>query len=278
MDLPWWPRSLRDAATDYLQALLGKTRPFESLLPLLEEALRRAPNPRVVDLCSGGAGPWETLLPELQARLGSSVEVLLTDLFPNAQAAERCAAQPGVSYEPQPVNALAVPTELGGVRAIVNGLHHFRPQQAQEILASAVAAGQPIVVLELLQRTKADLLASALMVPLSVLTTMPRVRPVSARTLALTYLLPVLPLALAFDTVVSTLRCYTPEELLDMAAAVSGAEGYEWQAESLRCEAGLPVTYLVGYPRVKTTSEDTPELAPVDWEFEESEELELVSV
>lgn len=248
MDLPWWPRSLRDAATGYLQALLARTRPFESLVPLLEEALRRAPNQRIVDLCSGGAGPWETLLPELRERVPGT-EVLLTDLFPNAEAAERCSSQEGVRYQEAPVDALAVPTELGGVRAIVNGLHHFRPDDAQRILADAVGAGQPIVVLELLQRTGPDLLASALMVPLSVLLTVPRVRPIKLRTLFLTYALPLLPASMAFDTVVSTLRCYTPAELLELAAGVPGAEGYEWRADALRCEAGLPVTYLVGYPR-----------------------------
>jgi hypothetical protein len=252
MDLPWWPSALRDAATDYLQALLNHTQPFKPVTSVLEEALRRASCSRIVDLCSGGAGPWEILLPELRERVDPAVEVVLTDLYPNAQAAARCADQPGIHYELEPVDALSVPAHLGGVRTVVNGFHHFRPAQAQQLLADAVGAGQPIVVLELLQRTWPDLLASAVMVPLSVATTVPRIRPRALRTWALTYLAPVLPWSMAFDTVVSTLRCYRPDELLELAAGVAGADVYEWRAEALRSESGLPVTYLVGLPPERT--------------------------
>ncbi|MBL4845614.1 MAG: class I SAM-dependent methyltransferase [Planctomycetes bacterium] len=249
MDQPWWPRMLRDGATNYLRVLVNHLRPFEVALPALREALQAGQTTRIVDLCSGGSGPWETILPGLKAEVDPTIEVLLTDLYPNQAAAERCALNSGIRYEPEPVNALSVRPELEGLRAIVNGLHHFRPEDARQILADAVSHGQPIAVLELLQRTWRDVFSVPL-VFLSVLFTIPRVRPVRISTLFLTYVLPVLPLAMAWDTFVSTLRCYRPEELLSMAESVPGSEAYVWSAKASRCETtGLPVTYLVGYPR-----------------------------
>ena len=256
MDQPWWPRALRDGATGYLQALLSKERPFEVALPALSGALSASDSTQIVDLCSGGAGPWLTLLPALRAESGRALEILLTDLYPNEDAralAEGLQAE-GLRYEPEPVDALALGAERSGLRTIVNGLHHFRPEDARRLLADAVAAGQPIAVLELLQRTWADVLAALAVVPLSVLVTVPRIRPLRAATLALTYLLPLLPAAVAWDTLISTLRCYTPDELLELAQSVPGSQGYVWAVETHRTPRGLPVTYLTGYPAASAPS------------------------
>ena len=43
----------------------------------------------------------------------------------------------------------------------------------------------------------------------------------------LTYLLPIVPLAVLFDGFVSCLRTYTPAEIRDLAQAVEGSEGLE---------------------------------------------------
>ena len=47
--------------------------------------------------------------------------------------------------------------------------------------------------------------------------------------LLLTYVLPVIPLLVAWDGTASALRAYTPQELLALAASVPGAERYTWE-------------------------------------------------
>ena len=64
--------------------------------------------------------------------------------------------------------------------------------------------------------------------------------------LLFTYVIPVAPLLITWDAVVSTLRCYTPEELLAMAQRAGGGD-YQWSAGSYWFR-GVPVTYLVGHP------------------------------
>jgi hypothetical protein len=72
----------------------------------------------------------------------------------------------------------------------------------------------------------------------------PFVRPIRASRLALTYLLPLIPALMAWDGTVSAIRAYAPEELLAIARAVPGSEGYEWDAGV----AGSAL-YFTGYPR-----------------------------
>ena len=113
-DLPWWPRVFRDAGTDYLVTAIRHAKVYDGHAPRLAAAVKRAGADRIIDLCSGGGGPWPTLLPALRAG-GLDVPVHLTDKYPNAAALRRVAATtPGVTFEPEPVSATEVPARLTG--------------------------------------------------------------------------------------------------------------------------------------------------------------------
>ena len=177
------------------------------------------------------------------------VPVCLTDRDPNAAALGRLvAATPGARFEPGPVDATAVPARLAGFRTLFTAFHHFRPADARAILAAAVRDRQGVAVAEANTRTWAAL-ASAALVPLAVLALTPAVRPFRWSRLAWTYPVPVLPLAIWYDGVVSTLRVYTPDERLAMAREVGGDE-YDWEAGTLRpARSPIPITSLIGVPR-----------------------------
>jgi hypothetical protein len=150
-----------------------------------------------------------------------------------------------VRYHPTPVDAVAVPETLTGIRTLINGFHHFPPDSARAILQDAVTRRAPIVILETLQRSRRNV-ASMVAIPLVVLGLTPRIRPLSLQRLALTYLVPLAPALIAWDSAVSIMRCYTPGELLAMANSLEGPR-YVWEAGSYRYRA-MPVTYLIGYP------------------------------
>jgi hypothetical protein len=237
-DQPWLPRVLRDAETRYLAAAIRLARPFAPLAPKIAGAMTDAKTDRVVDLASGGAGPWPGLAADVGAAGGPTPNVTLTDLFPNTGAYERL----GLPFERTPVDARHVPAHLRGVRTMFDGLHHLRPADARAVLADAHRARQPIVIGEAMSR-RLPILLSTLLIPLFVLLLTPRARP-TALTLVLTYLVPILPLAIAWDGFVSCLRTYTPRELESLTA---GLDGYRWEAGLAR-HRGAAVTYLVGVP------------------------------
>jgi hypothetical protein len=247
-DLPWWPRLFRDAATDYLVAAIRHTRTYSGLAPRLAAAVKRTGAARIIDLCSGGGGPWPDLLPALRAS-GVDVPVCLTDKYPNTAALRRVAATtPGARFEEEPVSATDVPARLAGFRTVFTAFHHFRPADARAILAAAVRDRQGIAIAEAAQRTPVALAMMAL-VPLAVWVLTPAIRPFRWSRLFWTYLVPVIPLAVLFDGVVSCLRIYTLEEMLAMGREVGG-DGYEWEA-GLERPAGspIPIPYLIGVPR-----------------------------
>ncbi|MDA0206026.1 MAG: hypothetical protein O3A53_11560 [Acidobacteria bacterium] len=246
-DQSWFPSSWRNFMTDYLRYVEGKFQLHRLALEPLTRALDDSGAERIVDLCSGAGGPLVAILGEWAAE-GSSVSAVLTDLYPHAAIAETAGGL--VEYRREPVDAAAVPPELIGLRTLFNGLHHFRPKQAKAVLADAVRASQPLAVFEVADRTLLAIVP-LVFVPLFVLLMTPFIRPFRWTRLFWTYLIPVLPLAILFDGVVSYLRAYTPNELLAMAQEVEPA-AYRWQAGYLRAPK-LPgrMTYLTGMPAVK---------------------------
>src|SRR5436190_14953610 len=104
-DQPWFPATVRDLATDYLQFIQTQFRLDRAMAPLIRRALQESGATRIVDLCSGGSGPLLLLVKDLAAA-GVPVRATLTDLFPNAPAFEKIAGASGglIDFEPEPVD------------------------------------------------------------------------------------------------------------------------------------------------------------------------------
>jgi hypothetical protein len=251
-DQPWCPRAVRDGATDYLQHVVALTKPYAPIVERLCQALRRPGARSVIDLCSGGGGPWPWLQPALTAE-GVEVSVYLTDRYPNLEAFHQAKSRSKgqVRFSPDSVDASHVPGDFRGFRTLFTSFHHFRPAEARAILRDAVAAGEGIGVFEVTQRSAKALLLTALS-PLIVLLITPMVRPFRWSRLFWTYLVPLIPAVVLFDGLVSCLRTYTPAELREMIADL-GQTGYEWQiGEEYGEKSPVPVTYLIGYPAKPT--------------------------
>lgn len=246
MDHDWFPAALRDPLTDYLETVSVRQRLFDPIVPVLERGLAAAPAPAIIDLGSGGGGP----LPHLRDRLaerGLHPRVVLTDKHPNARARARAVAHgDGVEYLERPVDALQIPADLRGLRTLFNAFHHLRPEEAHALLEDAQRQGAPIAVFEVVQRSALFLVASVF-IPLQVLLYTPVIRPRSALRLALTYVVPVLPLAAWWDGFCSSLRAYRRVELERMTASLA-REGYSWEVGEVRTRGKPTVLYVLGVP------------------------------
>lgn len=249
-DQAWFPALLRDAVTDFLrEALVVGNRMYAPVVPLLERTLKHSGTDTIIDLCSGGSGPWAHLKADLAAA-GVPVTLVLTDKYPNLDAfaqTARAISDGRVTYHQASVDARQVPEDLDGVRTLFTALHHFRPEQAQGILADAYHRRVGIGIFEFSERRPQTVLTSMVLAPTLVLLTMPKLRP-DWRRLALTYLLPVIPAATTWDAVVSNLRTYTVDELREMVRDFDDP-GYAWEVDQLPGKGRQrPVTYLLGYP------------------------------
>ena len=174
------------------------------------------------------------------AGMGIQTRVTLTDLYPVPTSS-------GIDYWPQSVNGACVPAELRGVRTLFASFHHFAPATAREVLKDAFDQRSPICVFEATSRTPGAI-ALSLLLPLLVLVITPSIRPASWFQIFFTYLVPVLPLLVFWDGLVSQLRTYSKEELLELTSDLYSPD-YAWECGVVQA-AGIPfkTAYLIGRP------------------------------
>ncbi len=256
----WFPSSLRDEITEALQFGFRILNAYSPIVPLLESALDATGSRSIVDLCSGAGGPWVDLARKLKSRTQPSgseqalpdLQIWLTDKYPNLGAFHslRAASANHINFYPDAVDAMRVPGELKGMRTIFTSFHHFPPEEARAILQNAVDAGEAIAIFETPRRAPSTIsLVFAFVLMLFVCT--PWIRPFRWSRLLWTYMVPILPLVLLFDGIVSCLRTYRPCELREMIGKLSGRE-YRWKiGEDSTGE--IPITYMVGYPQASSS-------------------------
>ena len=245
----WCPDSLRDVVTDTLQFVWNVIDLYAPIVRRLRRALQETGTCQVVDLCSGGGGPWRRLVHNLEGEDRLAVDVCLTDKFPNLSAFEyaRRSSLARLALHPDPVDATRVPTDLEGFRTLFTCFHHFPQEQARAILRDAVKRREGIGIFEVPKRYWLTIFF-VFFLPVIALALVPFIRPFRWSRLLWTFLVPVAPFVLWFDGVISCLRAHTPDELLELAHGVS-QDGYHWEAgvEGKRPEV-VAVTYLIGYP------------------------------
>lgn len=247
-DQAWCPPGVRDGLTDLLRHAINKVDAFGPIIPQLLSAMERSGSRDIVDLCSGGGGPWPSLLPHLAGCDSGVDRVILTDLYPNLKALGAVQAlDPGrVTIENRPVSVLQVPSRLKGFRTQFNAFHHFRPDEAQAILQNAVDSREGIGIFELASRRPSTIGGMAMVSPMVAWWGTPLVRPVRPAAWFWTYYLPVLPVVFTIDGVVSCLRAYTCAELESMVERLDDP-GYHWDI-GVHGKEPFEVTYLIGYP------------------------------
>ena len=138
-DLSWFPKNIRNYMTDFLQFTANQFDFYKSIIPILKRGVNSSSENRIVDLASGGGGGWLTLCTHLKKEMPNT-KVLLTDYYPNVTAFEHiCSKQPKIlSFEKGSIDAKDVDPKLKGLRTQFLSLHHFKPEDAKQILQNAV--------------------------------------------------------------------------------------------------------------------------------------------
>ena len=254
-DLPWLPPFFRSLTPQFLEAAFRLLGSYSVAVPMLAKALRATGSMELLDLGSGGAGPLPQLLDGLAKDHGLMVRATMSDKFPNHAALSAAVRRDPerLSFLPDSVDATAVPAHAAGLRTMFQLLHHFPPETARAILQDAVRCRRGIAIFEVTQRRLLGVVL-ALLIPFVVLLVTPLVRPLRLWRLLLTYVVPIAPLVIAWDALVSTLRSYTEDELRAMTDSLDGP-AYVWQIGHGR-KLLSEVTWLIGYPATGDTGKD----------------------
>lgn len=237
--------------------------------PILVKALRDSGTNEVLDMCSGGGGPFETFasLEELNPPVVNAF--ILTDLYPNLASFKAMSDRhptPGrLLYAAEPVDATACDygrkqqTQSNAVcylRTMCASMHHMSEDVLERILADVVAKQDGFLALEITSRSVASMcilpLGSPLLACIAFLYHGRGQKDLSSwwQRFVLTFIIPVIPVMFLVDGLISCLRTYTKEEFLAIARKADPEGLYIWTAEERFLEGVyIPLTNYMGVPR-----------------------------
>ncbi|MFX0557504.1 hypothetical protein ACOCEA_11945 [Maribacter sp. CXY002] len=243
-DQKWFPSFLRNYGTDFLQFLCNKTKMYKPVVPILEKGLKKSHTNTIIDLGSGGGGGLLWLNSQLIKKI-PGLKIVLTDFYPNIPAFN-LAKKKAQNFEciETPVDAKNVPPELKGLRTQFLSLHHFRPNDAKQILQNAIDTNSAIAIFEAQERSVPSILAM-LFSPISVVLTTPFIQPFKLGRIICTYLIPIVPLFVLWDGLVSSLRTYSVKEMNELVSDLNGKESYDWEINRVKSGPGI-ILYLLG--------------------------------
>jgi hypothetical protein len=247
-DQQWFPKVIRNYMTDYLQHVSNSFDIYKTIGPVLKKGLDKTESKQIIDLCSGGGGGWMKLADHVKEEL-PGVKIVLSDYYPNIPAFENMkkAHFEIISFDTKSVNAMDVPQDQKGLRTQFLSFHHFKPDGAKKILQNAVDAKQPIAIFEAQQRSVGHFVQFFLS-PIFVLLMTPAIKPFSLGRLFFTYLVPIVPLCIWLDGLVSVLRTYSPKELEKLISELNNKDSFDWEISFVK-SGPSKVFYLLATPK-----------------------------
>ena len=243
-DFQWFPDFLRNYMTDFLQFLTNKTKLFKPVIPIIEKGIKKSGTNQIIDLCSGGGGGLLWISEELQKK-DPDLKIIMSDLYPNIPAFEYTKQQgKNFDYIPDSVDARDIPSKLKGLRTQFLSLHHFRPADAKMILQNAIDTEQNISIFEGQERSIASIFAM-IFSPITVLLVTPFIKPFSLGRILFTYFIPLVPLFVLWDGIVSSLRTYSVKEMEELVNGLKNKDRFDWEIGRIKSGPGVNL-YLLG--------------------------------
>ena len=247
-DLSWFPKNLRNYGTDFLQFITNKFDFYKGVVPLIEKGIAKSGTNQVLDMGSGGSGGWKSLKTHLKVN-NPQLKITFSDYYPNISAFERAVKQDPetFSYIAEPVDACDVPETAKGFRTQFLSFHHFKPADAKRILQNAIDAQVPIGIFEGQVRDVSHFIKNFFS-PISIILTTPFIRPFKIGRIIFTYLVPLVPLFVWWDGIVSVLRTYSVSEMQSLVDSLENSDSFVWEI-GIKKTGPIKVPYLIGYPK-----------------------------
>jgi len=248
-DQPWFPVIIRDSMTDYLRFLFRVFKLYKSVLPVLKDALTNTKTNQILDLCSGSGGPVEMIYVNLRNTFDKDIKIVVSDMYPSELTYQFLSekTQGGISGIKTSVDAANVHTDIKGFRTIFSGFHHFEKTKAKDVIKNAVEAGAGIAIFDGGNKSLGMILIIIIVHPVMLLLCTPFFMPFRLSRYIFTYLIPIIPFCTIWDGIISIIRLYSPDELLQIARNATNGN-FIWTSGKVKNKFGMSIAYLVGYP------------------------------
>lgn len=228
-DQRWFPDWMRISLTRLIQVLHRLMKFDVTLARVLDEKLKVVNATSVVDLGSGAGGAMTDVFLLLRNKYQhNDLRLTLSDLYPNKTTIERIEAMQvvGLEYSKESINATKFEKVPKGLKTMINSFHHLDPTNAKKVLESAAKNQQPFFIYEMVDN-KIPLLIWWLLLPFSlvimilmVLFMTPFVKPLTIKQVIFTYLIPIIPMAYAWDGQASMPRIYSMQDYSELTKGI----------------------------------------------------------
>lgn len=247
-DYSWFPGIIREGITDYLRFATKLFNVYEPTAKYIADVVNKTGIFSIIDLCSGGGGGVGTISEVINSFAGKEIKILLTDKYPNVDAFKYVTESSNgkISFLEESVDAVNVPDKLKGIRTIYSSFHHFKPEDAKKILSDSVLKNLPIIIFEAGERTLRGVIGVIFTTIMICTFCTPFMKPFKWSRLFFTYLIPLIPITLLWDGVVSMLRIYEPDEMIELTKEINSIS-FTWTAGKIKHKM-LRLTYMIGLP------------------------------
>lgn len=250
-DQAWFPNWLRICLTRLIVVMHKLLKTKDQLSELVARALKESKQDKILDLCSGSGGPMPEVMDELATKYSlPNVSLSLSDLYPNTKAVKRYQEDGNnkINYIAEPVDATKISKDQEGLRTIICGFHHMPPKVAKDILTTAHRDKQAILIYEISDNAP-PFIALIISIPITFIMCLfvtLAVRPMTWQQLVFTYLIPIIPLAFAWDGAISNVRTYTLKDMDELLEGLD-SDDYSWEKGALG--KSPKKLYLLGMPK-----------------------------
>ena len=250
-DLSWFPSVLRDSMTRYIMILHDVLGTTEKLLPIIEEIIEKSQATIIQDSCSGSGGPMLEVFGKLnESRVDSTVELQLSDLYPNAKVVAELNKNPirGVSYQEEGVDVLEQEFAKDSIQTMICSFHHLPVEKARKVLSRAVEEQRSICIFEITENAYPVWIWWLAFLPFWLMTFVLtlKIRPLRFSQIFFTYCIQILPICVAWDGAVSNGRTYTEGDLKELTADLQ--QNYQWEIRQIKNRTPSNMLCLIGLP------------------------------
>lgn len=252
-DSDFLPRRLREVFMQSLNMIHTVVSPYTRLREVYLDWGAQQCDGKVLDLASGGGDHIASILKGVNGSKDSPVTIVLSDLYPQEARYRELQARfsaKRIDFISEPVDAMTVMSnqDLPQGISLFTGMHHFKPEMAQHLVSQTVENGKQLFIAEFSQRSWFDLLLPFVVgLPLSLASpfvNLFRGKNVSVFSFFVCCIIPIVPLMVCFDGIVSVLRIYRKEDIESFLEA-SGVSKERLKSGSFRCGGVGTVSYYI---------------------------------
>ncbi len=256
-DFNWFPESIRAGMTNLilvLHKMMGTTEVLSNLIVKLRNKLEFN---TIVDLGSGSGGPMPSVVNTINENSAESpLKLILSDLHPNTNLVEKINNNKidTIRYHTFPLNAVDLKDAPKGLKTMIASFHHMSPANAKQILKSAAENKQPILIYEI-AKNNIPFIVWLLLLPISLVVLMlmslfmtPFPKNLTLTQVFFTYIIPIIPIAYAWDGQASLMRTYTFDDVKSLILDMK-TNDYQWEISDALKDNGKKLGYYIsGYP------------------------------